>query len=207
MEPAELIKKLVEVAPAIIDRNGYPRYPLGARGRCIASTRIGIEVLKAFGVEAIPVPVNTRLANEPYLLALDNRITWAQAHKRGAWLIEVDVGSPQDDLSWPGHLVIGLPQFNGLIDLDLVQFDRPLKNLHVPEAVSFEVDKLWWNGKRLTFYALEGGGRLFLEKLVTYPPFEVSPDWYDYPRWWRSVRKIVKAMGGDPDVLLKLPES
>lgn len=201
MEAAELVRKLVEVAPAIIDRNGYPRFPLGARGRCIASTRIGIEVLKAFGVEAIPVPVNTRLINKAYRLAMDKRITWEEARKRGAWLLEVDVGEPQDSLSWPGHLVIGLPQSDTLVDLDLVQFARPLKQIHVPEAVAFDVDKKWWEGKRLTYYALEDGGQLFLERLRDYPPFEVSPDWYDRPRWWRSVRRIVKALGGDPDAL------
>lgn len=91
-----------------------------AADSCVASTRIGLDVLAALGVAARPLPVRMATANAAHL-----RTAAGAAPDGGEWV--VDVGARP-----PGHVVIGVPAAGLLVDLAADQADRPGRGIHIP---------------------------------------------------------------------------
>jgi len=110
--------------------------------RCILATRIAIDVLGRFGIEAQPRSVLAAVANGAYAV-WRARVLAARAARQpeapppaSAWCIWAglpDAAPPAGQ--WPGHLIAFLPARAQVIDLDFHAFARPDKALAVPPAV------------------------------------------------------------------------
>ncbi len=100
---------------------------------CIAATKVGVQVLREWGIEARPllVGVTARCPSTAFSPAYEVIIDHRSSKKCGG-----------PGLS--GHLVIagrvGAKEF--LLDLSAYQMDRPERGLHVPRGIYVAVDKL-----------------------------------------------------------------
>lgn len=119
---------------------------------CIASTRIGIDVLTYFGIQAKPIPVSVTIFNEEARVILDTegldavvRAVWERSpHEPGGpWTIGLGVQAAQKTPG-PGHVAIAVPAKSTLIDLSLDQATRKRKDiilapvaLGIPDEISF----------------------------------------------------------------------
>lgn len=114
---------------------------------CVASVRIGLDVLDAFGVSGKPVPVWLRVVNREFrdldaLPEVDRDAVIRAASKGspgGPWA--VDVNNPADDAQdGAGHVVIVVPSCGLMLDLAADQVTRRHKNLVVAEPVLWPLD-------------------------------------------------------------------
>lgn len=127
---------------------------------CIASTRIGINVLRHFGVGAKPLPLSvlvinaegSRIMREEGVDAYRDAINAAQpGDKGGPW--SIGVGSQRSPLdialdAWQGHLIIEIPQFRTYMDLSIDQANRPLKDIELtPHFFTVDEDDPWLTGE------------------------------------------------------------
>jgi hypothetical protein len=104
---------------------GWPLIP----SHCINGTRIGIEALRHFGVEAEPLSVR---------FAVFNRKGWSAAQigmpfeewPQDAWSVGINEGSVTAGENWAGHLVIHVPEWC-VVDLSAEQFARPARELFI----------------------------------------------------------------------------
>lgn len=176
---------LIEHAPPVVDAyfNPRSRWP----SLCVLSTRVGIDVLDYFGVEAEPQPVAVTVGNATWwevAARISNgwRPTEEELDGSGARYVQVDTEGPgriQKDGSrgWPGHLVISLRKWSDtLVDLDIGQFYRPQKSIVVPRAVALGVGPEFWSGKAASFLFEEGTGAVY-EQLVPSRSFREGADW------------------------------
>lgn len=103
---------------------------------CIASTRIGLDVLDHFGILAEPLPVSVTIFNPVMVEKYDEGMTLPQSKQEmeewvrlyGAWAIGLGHGGDQGPLKWPGHLVM-LVEKELLVDLSIDQVNRPQRNI------------------------------------------------------------------------------
>lgn len=121
--------------------------------RCLPGSRVAIEVLKKFGIEAKPLSVET--------LAM-NRVWRDQVAAKGRWpesQAEADRWAAAGGFSfavtpaprfgeWPGHLVVVAR--GCLIDSASVQFQRPNEALTPPDIVLADLTRGFFDGEPLT---------------------------------------------------------
>jgi hypothetical protein len=133
----ELFDALVSVArPAI--RTSF------SADSCIASTRIGLDVLSYFGITGQPLPVCLVAANSAAnTLVVVGGEPIAEPTVPGAPAHMVTVGTGTGEWS-PGHLVIAIPTLQVLIDLSLDQASRP--------AYGLTLRPTWWHIPRPEFW-------------------------------------------------------
>jgi hypothetical protein len=114
-----IVEALARVARPIIRRTWRP-------DSCVASTRVGLDVLKAYGVQARPWACMAQVWN-PTMVAAVNRGLPAEAAQLepGAW--SVGIGMADDQL---GHLVIVTPTW--IVDLSIDQASRPDRDMGLP---------------------------------------------------------------------------
>jgi hypothetical protein len=172
MTTSKLLARLAAVAPPIIAAGAQP----GAR--CVLATRVGVDVLAAFGREAAAVPVLVDAANVAYFdWVADGAPDGVEGfHARGCWLLSNDdptagalaglpaqvppVASP-----WDGHLVLVLD--GRLVDLDVAQLARPKHGIRPPRALV-----LPWDGVE--------AGETFPWGAVRYRPWPTDRPLVDY---------------------------
>lgn len=184
-----LLVFLRDNAPRILDRYFVED------SRCIASTRIAIEVLRALGVAAEPMPVIVAAANAAYLetalLVARGKLRARQAVRRGAKMVILDT-QDCNPLRWPGHLVAFAPQHRVLLDLDSGQFARPDDKIEVPRSLILQVPQDWARTRPVR-HALALGGRIEYGRLDQYPPYANAPDWYQEQFSGPAVASILRA--------------
>lgn len=198
MTTTKLLARLAAVAPAIIAANAKP----GAR--CVFATRIGVDVLAAFGKSATPIPVLVDVANRAYF-------AWATAggpggpdefRRRGCWVLSNDyppadvpiAGQPSEAVpipvasQWRGHLVFVVG--GTLVDLDAQQFARPRHGMTPPPAIVAPWDggvagiEFPWGGVRYRPWPAD-------RPLTDY---RTAGDWTGGP-WVDIVAAVVRAIG------------
>ncbi len=142
-----LVDRLVGVAPA------YLPPPRAGRGYCILASRIGVEVLRYFGVAARVMPCEAFAYNAVAAGASD-----AGEVREGAVVVARSMRSlvvARSAGGWWGHMVVVLEREGTMVDLDLRQFRQEAHGILVPDAASFA-----WDGDGLHAYPLEAGGRI-----------------------------------------------
>jgi hypothetical protein len=138
---------------------------------CIATTRVVIEVLRAFGVPARPWPVNVKIFNAAAWPLANARVPVAE-WPGDAWSVGIDVRNGRDGV---GHLVA----VSGLrmIDASIDQASRPGMNMElVPLVAPIPEGFDLAGGRELLYGRGDSGVRL------TYGPsgsrvFASSPHW------------------------------
>ena len=182
MTTTKTISRLIAWSPLVFDRL------LLSRQRCIFTTRVGLDVLDEFGIDAVPRPVVTCVANEPYVLWKDGDQDGPAPSK--AWAVWAGLPpSPDDPIQngkgWNGHLVVYVPTLSSFLDLDFQQFRRPLKLLDTPPAVLGS----WPSSDRVAhFVGRDRSRRLFVAR------YEHSPDnlGYTVANDWRRERPVIR---------------
>ena len=143
MSTAEILERLIETAPAVIAATAKPE----VAGRCILATRLGLEVLRACGVQAEPWPVEA-LALNAAGVAWEDRGRQGDPRALGVRILHVSPDAEGPGIG--GHLLIrvraaDLPGGWAVVDLDARQFQRPAI---VREGVAVGAidlpDALWW---------------------------------------------------------------
>jgi hypothetical protein len=149
----------IEVVTALAKVGRPPILEYFGKRSCIASTRIGLDVLEYFGVRAEPMPLFVLVLNgealdlaaqgmsQPELQA--EMLKYGLDEPGGPWGIGVGA-EIENSADWAGHLMVAVPDERLLLDLSLDQASRPHKGLPFPEEGQvFPVfDEPWWNGER-----------------------------------------------------------
>lgn len=156
---------------------------------CIASTRVGIEVLKRFGITAEAIPVKVMVYNEP----LWKRMTAGSfdgTFNDEDWSVGIGMGydprrRPEDGFN--GHLVIKTEGL--LVDLAIDQASRPEKGLPI-ESLVVPWPQTW--GIRPFRFCLAGC-------YYDYSPsengaYQDAPDWKESDRWTSTVDSVTSIL-------------
>ena len=174
MTTTKAIARLLEWTPLVLDA------VLRSRQRCIFATRVGIDVLAAFGIDAEPRPVVACVANSSYVLWKEEdrtRPTPPDAWAVWAGLPALPDDPIQDTPGWNGHLVVYVPRLSSVLDLDFQQFRRPLKLLDTPPSIVAE----WPREQPFAHYvARDACRRLYAVRYEHNPTnlgYTVSTDW------------------------------
>lgn len=174
MTETKVISRLLEWSPIVFDGLVL------SRQRCILTTRVGLDVLAAFGIAAEPRPCVACVANAPYVLWKDDQES--RSAPTDAWAVWAGLPSAPDDpvqpgKGWAGHLVVFLPTRSEILDLDFQQFRRPAKLLDTPPAIVAS----WPTGDQVAhFIGRDGQRRLFVvryERTDDNDGYMVAPDW------------------------------
>lgn len=146
MEQDEIVQRLLTTGREYI-REEF------AADSCIASTRIGINVLAHYDIEAEPLPVSAMVLNKyaaNLLLSDRDRFERELAAADpdewgGPWSIGLGAAKPpgieRNPHGWEGHLIIEIPTTRTFVDLSLDQVSRPHKGMRLkPLAFTLEDD-------------------------------------------------------------------
>lgn len=159
---------------------------------CIASTRIGINVLRYFGIGAKPLPLsvlvfNAEAANLIHEQGLEEFVRVIKLQDpttpSGPWSIGVGARRNPIDIAldaWQGHLIIEVPAYTAYMDLSIDQVNRPLKNIDVtPHWFNLEPDDPWVTGEvPVMEMNADDGTMLVLDRRVPDPDgFRKSTNW------------------------------
>lgn len=154
---------------------------------CIQVSRLGVDVLHRYGVDAKAQPVSvaayTRKGYE-----LQQRGVPISQWPDDAWSVGVmGTGkSDPDTRRWDGHLVIVVRNPNRkrtLIDLSADQMNRPQRGIHIEGPVFMDIEGLW--SPKDPLFTLVGQNKPTGPTIVRYAPqvtgggWKTSPDWLD----------------------------
>lgn len=155
---------------------------------CIASTKIGIEVLAYFGMRSEPLPIAAMLFNAEAVGMLEQGTAMEELRSvmaaipldapGGPWSLGLGAGGYEPGM-WAGHLVIALPQHQTIVDLSADQAARPHKNLNLEPFHAVIDSPLWWTGEDpvATFTGTDGS-TLILDRRAPDPEgYRTSPNW------------------------------
>jgi len=177
---SKIVSRLMVYAPELLAATTR------VRARCIAATALGCDVLHAFDIQAEPFPVVVELANRAFLAAQARGADEVTAIARGGHVMLVGDSGPD---GWGGHLMIRLPRYHALIDLDFQQFDRPRQQIEAPPAELFP----WPDGTTSRAFTGAHGARLSIASTGD-RTFERSPDWWDVARRAPIVAAVCRAI-------------
>jgi hypothetical protein len=190
MQTDEILRQLVAIADAdgeqIQHRAGTPPN----RGACILMTAIGCEVLARFNIRAAPFSVHVLACNAAYL-------HWEELGRPGlpppdACWVDTRTLAPSSDRiqdGFAGHLLVHLPDYDCLLDLDLRQFARPAHQLRLPGAAIFE----WPKGLTFKSQPFAGGAEVWISATPELTP-KVGPELLDVAAHFAS--EIVSKIRG-----------
>lgn len=193
MDVEKVCDALVEIAPLHLAR----RY---TRNCCIAATRAGIYVLERLGVSAIAVPVLVMAVNKTWLKMSAKQSRLGRDLSMDEWLATnariVQIDEKSDAGGWPGHLVIGIPSHNLIVDLTTRQFSRP--DMAIPDAGVFQSIPKWFNhvGTMAVYETLEGS-QIGYKRFEPVSPYQDAPDWKNKANWFGVARNVLLEMEGE----------
>lgn len=158
---------------------------------CIASTRIGMDVLAHFGVAAVEMPLMAFLFNHEAIKLFEAGMTSQEIgeHVRGisveqeggAWTLGVGApGAPtvSGREGWTGHLVATIPDAGVILDLSLDQASRPQKNMLLKPCWFIVEDEAFWvDPKGRTTIINEAGAMMLDRDALGGTTYKASPNW------------------------------
>jgi hypothetical protein len=171
-----------------------------AADSCIASTAIGIRVLRYFGIDAHPMSVRVAVYNALAARLLNEGVDPGEV-KRTPGAYGVGVGFESTELladdrphRWPGHLAILLDDAPWLIDLALDPASRPAHDMPV-EPTAFPVDdrEAWLCGEAISVQRTDTGVGFHVWACPTDRSFRRTPGWID-PAHELAAGAIIRAM-------------
>lgn len=136
-------KEIVEAAAVAVPK-AFAVVTLGKRlrsGRCIMMTRIGIDVLKHFGVEAQPELVEIIVGNKWWCEWVEAGMPEPMPENAYSVALIDDPTDPEQvpvkENDYPAHMVVRTA--HDLIDFDFRQFSRPTKRMQTPPVVAINI--------------------------------------------------------------------
>ena len=184
MNPADVIDFLTTRGREIILETYTPR-------SCIASTQVGLAVLKAHGVKAWPVACRVDVMNQRALQVQKGEMAEALGVYLGAKHLSIE-GTGKLTMSptteWDGHLVIETKDSADrivVIDLSLDQMARPENGIDL-KATAFAPPDNGWP------IAWEQGGITVLYRRIPSRAYRQARDWTHRDRWTPIVDRILQ---------------
>ena len=189
---------------------------------CIASTRIGLDVLDYFGIVAAPMPLAVLIFNEEAIQLLEGGMGMDELaqHLRSIpkseagtpWSIGLGYGGDPEPGKWAGHLVAAVPHARTLVDLSIKQAERTQKGLIFNEPMLWLCDDdEWWAGRKLVsepmMYADDDNKRRLLAIFDTedrqgeLQKYKTTGNWNRRPPsiYRQTAGKIIRAIKADLD--------
>lgn len=123
---------------------------------CIASTRIGLDVLGYFGIPAREYPLLVAAFNPEALALMEQGVPVEEIGEQtrsispddpdGPWSVGIGASPVPGGRAngWSGHLIIGSPELGIVADLSLDQGARPHKRLHLGPYWGPMPDPAWF---------------------------------------------------------------
>jgi hypothetical protein len=176
VRPLEAVQRLALVSWSILSQSFTPDC-------CIAATKIGLEVLKRWGIHGEPVVVDAAAMNGDMATALSEGRELTEDSP--ARVVQIDSSKEDEEGKFAGHLVI-VARAEGarfVLDLSAVQLHRPEKNIIVPSAVLSPIaEGDPWSAS----VALAHGGVLLYESVERRPSrdrsWRTATDWTLIPK-------------------------
>jgi len=184
MKPRKVLARLATFAPPIIAADPA----VTQHARCVLACAVGGDVLSAFAIPWVALPVHVALANAAYVAALGRGAEPAVAVARGGHYMTTR-DAPTGPQEWGGHLVLWMPTLRLIADLDLRQFARPAKGIRPQAAEIFP----WAPGARALECTLPGGVYLRYD-CTDDRRFEAAPDWCRRERRAPLVAAVCRAV-------------
>lgn len=153
---------------------------------CINSTRVLLEVFRAYGLAASPFAVRAmifskafvdRVAREGYMPQGDAEVRqWCAVP--GVYSVGIGFGVPgMPPDRWPGHLVLRAGK-HYLLDATISQASRPARGIRMPEMVFLDSIPLeFWRGQGAAMSELPDGS------LIRYEPDPLNTGYLTSPAW------------------------
>lgn len=163
-----------EVPVEIYRRNPAEVLRASKRGSCVQATRMGVEALKYFGVEAKPLVTLAITGNAAWVEWMkleDPDAPWSDE----VWSVGTDPNLKEGERGYPAHLVIEID--GQLLDLDAGFSARPEKGIHVPATVLLPLTEF---GAGID---LDEGGVLLYRRHSTKVDYRQSGAWRNSQKW------------------------
>lgn len=167
-ERRELPKLLARVARSILPQHFAPNC-------CVNGTRIAVEVLRRFDIEARPVATRA---------VAFNRVAWAHATGRPspkgeAYILDVGSGDATGP-GWDKHLVCVAGGY--FLDMSIGQFHRPERGIHQPwPAMAFKKSpaelEAFLTGEGNSVVASDHGAAIVYEPHLSDTSYRWLPGW------------------------------
>jgi hypothetical protein len=185
MTPRKILGRLCSFAPPIIAADPAVQQ----HARCVLACAIGGDVLSAFDIPWVPLPVHATLANAAYIAALARGAEPAVAVARGGHYMTTR-DAPAGPREWAGHLVLWVPSLHVIADLDLRQFERPARGIRPPRPA----DVFPWRPEARGLEYTLPGGEVLRYDCTEDRRFEASPDWCRRERRAPLVAAVCRAV-------------
>lgn len=186
-DPEPILRALCDVGRPLMRKGG-----LGLDS-CIASCRIGMDVLRRFGVHSAPLAVKAAAFNATgHQFMLDGHPEWVKERRDGAYALGAGYGpGPRSD-AWNGHLVL-IVGSSHLLDLSADQLARPAHGIHV-EAMVAALPKhgLFAPTDRIVAINPRGGAVVY-EADPRNAAWRAAPDW-NRERWSSLTDQVERAV-------------
>ena len=178
------VRRMVVDTDVVVDalcRVGRPiilRY--ASPDSCIASCRIGMDVLRMFGIRSHPIAVKAAVFNQKGHEFMDSgHPDWVRQGRDGAHSVGIGYGGP-DPRKWDGHLVL-LVRGRLLLDLSIDQAARPDKGIYLHAFRTVLPTGFLEQGSGLVVQNPEGG-TISYELNLGNRSWKFAPDWRE-GRW------------------------
>lgn len=171
----KVLEWVVRLAPSAMaeaaDREGYVLAP----NVCIMATKVGIQALAHFGIEAVPVTVNLVVGNRQWVDWMNHGMP--KPMPTAAWSVAVHEQNT-DGPGYNGHVMLRADDM--LADLNFGQVSRPQKGMAFPASTAFPLD-----GKRMVefeagreiVYFGEDGEAVIIHHTPGRKSFQQAKDW------------------------------
>lgn len=194
------MEELLDLLRVEVPREIESRVPMAharrtERGRCVQATRVGIEALAYFGIQAKPLVT----------LFMTGNLAWVEWMLAGqqqpmpdeVWSVGIDPEHRPEDRGYPAHLVIEIE--GQILDLDTGLYARPHKGIHLPPTMLIPIRNDGANGRPIAAQDLEGGGAVVYHHRSAYhappPDYRGTGAWKETKKWTGPViRRMREAL-------------
>jgi len=178
---------------------------------CINSTRVLIEVFRAYGLAASAFAVRAMVFSKGFVerAEREGHIPQSDAELL-AWCAEpsvysVGIGFGTSDMPpdrWPGHLVVRAGH-HYLFDATIGQASRPARGIHMPDLLLLDdVPLEFWRGQGAAITQSPDGSVIRYEPDPANAGYLTSPGWRLRPQIeqaaYREILALLQASGGLP---------
>jgi hypothetical protein len=161
---------------------------------CIATARIAKEVLEEFHFKVQPLTVQVNITNSVLVKSFEKGIqeTPEELLEKGGWQIILGSRGELQPKKWPGHLV-AIVQDKVMIDISLVQANRPHKNINLHPLLIEIIDNKFLTGEKER-YLIINECHLAYKSFPEDKTFMAAVDWYNVQKHKESISLIMKNM-------------
>ena len=177
---------------------------------CINSTRVLLEICRAYGLAADGFPVRTQVFSRAFMQRAHREGRLPEDHELrswcaqpGVWSVGIGYGTPEMDATrWPGHLVLRAGR-SYLIDATISQASRPARGIAMPDMLVIDaVPPEFWRGHGIVTADTPDGSWLRYEPDLGNTYYLHSPGWALRPgveaAAYQEILLLLQTSGGLP---------